>query len=862
MTAFRVLGPIGAEIDGTEVPLGSPRERLVLAALLMDVNRPVQIPHLVTRVWGDDAPPTAAATLRSYVSRLRGRGVVIERPSAGYQLVSDPETVDLHRFRALVTRARAAADADASTLFAQALALWSGEAFHGAATPWFAAARTRLDLDHLAARLDHNDVRLRLGEHSRMVGELTELADQHPIDERVGAQLMLALYRCGRQSEALEHYQRTRTRLVAELGTEPGPALRRLHEQVLAAAPALDLTTRPRAVPRQLPAPLRAFRGRDDEFALIGQTPITVISGAGGMGKSWLALRWAHAHLAEFPDGQLFANLRGFDPAGPPVEPAVVVRGFLDALRIPAESVPAGVQAQAALLRELVADRRMLVVLDNALETAQVEPLLPGGDTCTVVITSRHQLGGMITKHGAVPVTLGALDDRQARDLFAGHLGAARTEAEPAAVDELVRYCAGLPLALGILAARAATRPAFSLAVLAEEVADVVTRLDAMDAGERPASLRAVFECSYRVLDPDAARVLGMLALAPGPDIGLTAAALLADRPPAAVRPVLAALEHANLVTQYLPNRYRLHDLVRLDVFERAANDIPEAERAAAFHRMMAFYLSASADAALAFTPGRELIERIPPLERPLPLDRATEWFDQQHQSLLAIQQGATDSPLYVWQLAWCLDPYLLRTGRVGEHLAAWRAGRAAGERLGVAEDLALASVLLGLACTRAGRHDEALHHLTDAVNRSSDDLHRAHAFSVRAAVREALGDDARGIADATEAMLIYARHGRTTWEAKALNGAGRLSARLGDLARARASCQRALEMFRACGDEEGVAEALNNLSFVALCGGEPEAAQRHAGEALELSLRLGFTAEENTARRRLAEIGTVAGTP
>jgi DNA-binding SARP family transcriptional activator len=583
---FRVLGQIEVLADGRTVNVGHARQRSVLAVLLVEANRVVAVDQLIERLWGTaPAPKDPRSVLRTYVWHLRralaavGDNVTLLRHAPGYKLIVDSQQVDLHRFRGLLTRAATANDNQAATLIEQALGLWHGEPFAGLDTPWISATRQNLLLRRQMARLDLTDIHLRHGRHTALLAELTDHAAEHPLDERIAGQLMLALHRSGRPAEALTEYQRVRKRLVDELGVDPGSALQQLHQQILTAN-----TTAAAVIPRQLPAAPRPFTGRTHELARLsaaldqqadrrGTPPIAAISGAGGIGKTWLALHWAHQNLDRFPNGQLYVNLCGFDPFRQPMPAETAVRGFLDALGVVPTRIPADLDAQVGRYRSLLADKRILIVADNVRDTAQVIPLLPGSPTCTVLVTSRHRLTSLITGHGAVPMDLDMLGEDESQRLLVRKLGHDRVTAEPNTLAVLLECCAGLPLALSIVAARALIHPDLPLAVLADELRDTSTRLDALTSGDLRANVYAAISWSYDALGPAAARALCLIALAPGPDIGLSAVTSLLACSTSAARRLLRDLEDASLLQQHTPGRYRMHDLVRLYATIRAEHD-------------------------------------------------------------------------------------------------------------------------------------------------------------------------------------------------------------------------------------------------------------------------------------------------
>ncbi|MEU1183820.1 BTAD domain-containing putative transcriptional regulator [Streptomyces sp. NPDC005820] len=892
---FGILGAIAVWRDGVPVDVGHARQRWVLAALLADADSAVSADVLVDRVWGAYAPDRGRQALYGYVSRLRqvlsGVGVDIVRDQGGYRLEVPAGSVDVHRFRDLAGQARAMRDGkQAASLWEEALRLWRGQAYAGVDTSWFNAQRDFLDRERLAAQLDLADMRLRLGQHDRILAELFARAEAHPMDERVAGQLMLALYRGGRSADALTHYQEIRRRLAEELGTDPGPPLHQLHQQILTADPALVLpapefargTGVPAPVPRQLPARPHRFIGRDRQLAELtkaldaagepgGTVVISAIGGSGGIGKTWLALHWAYQNFDWFPDGQLYVDLGGFDPSGEPVAPAVAVRGFLDALGVDPGAVPVDVQAQIGLYRSLVEGKRMLIVLDNAADAEQAAALLPGSATCTVLVTSRRRLAGLASAHGARMLTLDVLTGAEARELMGRHLGEGRAAAEPEAVAALLEHCAGLPLAISVVAARAAAHPDFPLAVLAEELRDESARLDALDAGDLTANVRAAFTVSYRALTVGAAEVFRLVGLAPGPEIGTAAVGSLVARPVTAVRAALRELENAHLIRQSVPGRYRLHDLLRLYAAERVGHDQPEASGQQALRRLMDFYLHTAYAGDRALSPLHHQA-----LQLGLPSDGATvqplsgkeavlTWFHTEHASLLAAQRRAAEQgwDATVWQLAWVLDGFLWRQGRLHDHVALWRNGLAAAERLGEATVRARAHRRLGHACARAGNHDDALKHtrLALASAEEADDLaEQARVHDVIAWTWANQGDDRQALTHVRHTLRLHRMADDPLAEANAVNAVGWYEARLDEHEQALTHCEQALALHRQHGFPDGEACTLDSLGYIAHSARRYTQALAYYRQAHTLFQRLGNAYEEANTLARIGDAHRTLG--
>ncbi|SDM53328.1 AfsR/SARP family transcriptional regulator [Allokutzneria albata] len=842
---LRLLGEVAVDADGRPVDLGPAKQQCVLAALAVEAGRLVPADRLAVRVWGEDVPRRARATLYSYISRLRQAladvdGVVIERRSGGYALLAD--SVDLHRFHALRAAAREQADDErAVRLLTEALELWRGDALTGLDSEWAEAERARLARERLAAQGDLVDAQLRSGQGERLVAELAARVGEHPLDERVAGQYMRALNQAGRTADALEHYRRLRARLVDELGTDPGAALQELHRKLLGADPALTVAPGGRLVPRQLPAAPVPFVGRTDELDRLGGT--VVIAGAGGVGKTWLALHWAHRHIDRFPDGQLFVDLRGFSPENSPMDPAVAVRGFLGALGVDPGQVPADPHARSALFRSLVADRRMVLVLDNAVDTAQVAPLLPGSEQCTVIVTSRYRLTGLVTGHGAQHVPLDVLAETEARDLLRDRLGAARVVAEPAAVDLLIALCGGFPLALTIVAAHAQTRPRLPLAELADELHDL--GLSALDDDDPSASLPSVLSWSYRALTPEEANAFALLGIAPGPDIGVHAAAALVGLPLNTTRTLLRGLEQASLTSRDARGRYVMHDLVR-----RYAADLAQELPDAALRRVADFYLHTAYACDRLLAPHREPVPLDPPapgvhLQNPDHRAAAMVWFETEHQCLLAVQQLTFERGWQhsTWRIAWVLNTYLQVRVLPRDWLGVWQLARKATEDMADPGMDVVALQYIGLANANLGHTREGIQHLEralDLAERHGDQVNRGHLHRALARAWEQQGDDHRALEHSAQALSVYQRSGNPVWEAIGLNSVGWDLAKLGHYDEARQRCRAALVLHRHLDTPAERANTLDSLGYIEHHAGNHEEAITYYREALALYRDLG----------------------
>jgi DNA-binding SARP family transcriptional activator len=607
---FGLLGPLTVRHGDRLLAIPKGKPRAVLAALLVHSGRVVPADELIDLLWNGSPPPSARATLLNHVKRLRRAlggptQARVRTSSPGYLVEAGPGELDLASFGELCAEGRRALrrgdwERAASHLTA-ALSLWRGQPLLDVHCPRLTVGEVpRLEQLRASALEDRIEADLHLGRHHEVITELQQLAASERLRERAHELLMLALYRAGRRADALAAYQVARRGLVSELGLEPGAGLRRLHQQVLAADPRLDLVPvpRPRAVtrarygggggraaawdvvPRQLPPAGAALAGHQAERGMLtqllrrgcgptGTTRICVIGGSAGIGKTALAVHWAHGAATRFPGGQLYADLRGFGPHRP-ADPADVVRGFLSALGIPADGIPADAAAQAGLFRSLLASRRMLVLLDNAADAGQVRPLLPASPGSLVVITSRNQLAGLAAAEGAHVLTLAPLAPAQSQELLAHRLGPQRIASEPAAVAELIRLCGGLPLALAAAAARIASSPGLPIAAVTRALADGGSLLDALDTGDAATSVRPVFSWSCQRLSTPAAQLFQLIGTHGGQDISLLAAAGLARVSPDHARRLLAELTRVHLASEHAPGRFSVHPLLCAYAAERA----------------------------------------------------------------------------------------------------------------------------------------------------------------------------------------------------------------------------------------------------------------------------------------------------
>ncbi|MPZ86043.1 MAG: tetratricopeptide repeat protein [Actinophytocola sp.] len=864
---LRVLGSVElVGPDGRLLDPGPPKQSCVLAVLGLSAGRPVAPGVLIDHVWGERSPLEARNVLYTYIARLRrvirtgapGASGVLRRQTSGYVLDLSRDHVDALRFLDAVEAARGARDERRQwALLSDALALWQGPALAGLSGEWAETTRTALTRARLAALADRVDLEVRGGGGEQLVAELTALVAEYPLDERFTGQLMLVLHRADRTAEALATYEHCRRRLAEELGQDPGTRLRELHQRILRQDPGLRRRPDERAVPRQLPAGLTGFVGREEALAALvrgltaaggSSAPVFAIHGPGGAGKTALALRAAHAISEHFPDGHLYVDMRGSGPER--LEPLAGLELFLRALGVANDAIARDTAEAAAQLRSLVSARRVLVVIDNAADAAQVRPLLPAGAGCGVVITSRS---AMSTLDNTVRVGLGVLSPEESVAVLerfdqSGRIAAARSQARV-----LARLCGHLPLALRIAAARVETEPDLPLDRFVETLARAEGRLDQL--GVDDLSVRASLEVSYRAMDDRLAHAFRHLGLPAGPDISLPLAARLVGTTEDEAARTLADLVAVGLLNRSATGRYQIHDLVRLYAAELTLDEV---ERGQALRRTWRCYIATAVSAGQLLRPGyREGLVRCDPADA-LPLRddiAAAAWLGEERANLLAAadQARGVDGDPTTIALAhalfgplhsaarwvdlerlnkWALDLARERGDRRAEAqvqsdlaIVAWRADdiietieryrrsarlyREVGDQRGEAASLHN----LGNVHAVSGRHDEA-----ELVLGRALDLHRAAGYR--------------------------------TGEAATLTVLSEVHQHLGQTDRAVRRLRRALDIYRELGDRVGEVEALGDLGscLSARCEMADAAACHESATAVALELDLVARAAWNMA--------------
>jgi DNA-binding SARP family transcriptional activator/tetratricopeptide (TPR) repeat protein len=878
--SIEVTGPVGPAI------LSGPRQRALVGLLALNVGALTTRSRLIDALWGSQPPRTALKTLYSHVVRIRqsldqcGLPGVLATRDQGYELVLAPDEVDAWAFEEHARAAQRALEDGAAARAAErlraGLALWRGDAFADSEVGgWAAVEITRLHEVRLVALEDLWDAELRLGRHARAVGELERLAGSHPTRERFAELLMLACHRSGRQKQALDTYQRLRRSLADELGVDPGPALQRLHTGILRRDPALDPpapadgpvrlgaadattildapTWSPR--PAQLPARTGHFTGRADELDQLdrvlpvpGEEPcIGVVTGPAGIGKTALAVQWAHRVRERFPDGQIFLDLRGHDPhTAMTAEEAL--SHLLRSLGVPESRIPLERGDQVSLYRSLLYDRRVLVLLDNGGATEQLLPLVPPTESSVLVVTSRSR-AALAAYHAVRLVSLEVLAPGEARALLRAVLGADRTATEPAEVDRLIALCDRMPLALRIAAAKLTASPTSRIGDLTTELA-AADRLGALAVEGDSRSVRTVFASAYHALSARAATMFRLLTVHPGRVFGVDAAAATAGVTVAEARRALGELAGAHLLADVAPGRYRFHDLIRLYAAECARVDETAARRQEAVHRVLDWYL-AIVDAANRTLDGRR--NRIsatlahPPPEIPFALERAAvlSYLDTERENVVPVVRYAAEHghDRTAYALTYLLASYHEFRGHWGDRVEICRAGVAAAVRVGEAFVEGLMRTSLGVAYCEIRRFDDALEQLSRALElsrASGDPRGEGTAYNNMAVAYSGLRRFAEAIDAFTRALEVHRANGQTLGVALALGNIGDTYARMGEAGSSFGYLDRALEMMRSVGSPRFEAGVLNSMGLAHLAAGEYAQALARFDDALELRRRIG----------------------
>ena len=880
----RLLGPVDIVADGIPVRLNGVRRKALLAGLALSAGWVVENRRLIDLVWRESPPPETANALQRHISFLRkalgSRDALVAR-SPGYLLNLGAEPTDVHIVERLLREAAATPDPrQRLDRLRSATTLWSGPPLNELRElPWFDEQARQLDDLLLRARLELLDVRLALGEGARVVTELESLARVHPWHEEIAGLLMRALYGIGRQADALSAFQRLRRALNEELGIDPGPRLHDLETAILrhdpslseptsAPSPSLDVVEATPAwrVPAQLPLAVHGFTGRDADLAMLdgyaAQSGVVAIAGTAGVGKTALAVQWAHRVARDFPDGQLYVNLRGYDP-DQPVPAADALAGFLRALGVAGAEIPLQLDERSGRYRTALAGRRVLVVLDNAGSAEQVRPLLPGASGCLVVVTSRDSLAGLVALDGARRLDLGLLAAADAITLLRRLIGA-RVDDEPDRAAELAEQCARLPLALRVAAELAVAEPETSLATLTKALTDQRGRLDLLDAGgEIRTAVSSVFSWSYQQLPADAASAFRAIGLHPGPDFDVAAIAALTAYPVEQAARLCAKLARAHLIEARGARRYSIHDLLRVYALDRA--EASADERRAALTRLFDHYLAGAAAAMDTLHPAErskrphvEPLATTPPLPDPGP---ARAWLDAELPSLVAACAYASGHGWagHAIRLAHTLFRHLDMGGHHAEALtvhnharrAAWESGDRSAE----------ARALNNLAAVHWWRaeYSQAGAHYREAVElfrEAGDRVGEADALTNLGMLDRTTGDVASAAGHYERALVTYRAIGHPIGEAGALHGLGVVNRLAGRLDQAAEHLDEALALCRDAGKLDGEADTLTGLAALYQQQGQLSRAAEHLEMALAVYRKLNYPGNE---ARTLNSLGAVA---
>ncbi|QXE35658.1 tetratricopeptide repeat protein [Streptomyces sp. GMY02] len=886
----------------------------MIAALALHAGRPIALDTLVDYLWDDDPPPKARQNTHTYVSRarrhLRRAGEAPDAPwishrAHTYTLDADPDSIDWHRCRRLYAEARAAShvgdDETALARLARAEGLWKGEALAGLPGTWAERERRTLSEKRLEATVSGIAASLRLGRFTELISELSALVDQHPADEGLIGHLMVACYGSGRYADALRVHQQARQSLRAEFGSNPGADLDRIHRGILDRVPVDDLipgsvrgrtrdsgprgsaardtgppapasrpTARPMA-PRNLPRQTPLV-GRREELRLLSAAidtaagnrslvTLETVSGMAGVGKTAIAVHAANQFAEHFPDGQLYVDLRGHSTVQEPLTAEAALALLLRLIGIPAAAIPRDLEERTALWRTMLADRRSIIVLDDAANPDQVRPLLPGDSASLTIVTSRRHLAGLPDAH---PVPLDALPPGDAIALFRKFAGEERTQ-DIREIAGIVRLCGYLPLAIELVANRFRTRSSWTLATLGERLARSPGRLGQITDGYN--SMGRAFDVSYQTLSAGQRTAFRRLGLHPGTEFGAEAAAALLDLPAAETERLLEELLTCHLILEPTPNRYRMHDLLAEYARSLAGSEDSEEDRGAALHRLTDFYIEAADQADhLAYPRRLRLTARDDESAvRPRHADEARAWFTTERGNLLAVEQYARThgSPDRAARLGHVLAAFLDAECHWSDLSVIARHTADHWSRTG--NQRALCQILVYLSETHANtaHYPEAAETGEQALaiaRATRDSRAEAEALRVLGVLQWHIGENRKALALLEDSFAIKAASGDVWETARAHNNVAMMLPALEEYDQARKRFQMAAEGFRKAGDKRSLGKALSNLGDLYLHFGEIQEARRSLEEALTLLESTGNLYEKATVRTNLADFLTKIG--
>ncbi|MEV8317348.1 BTAD domain-containing putative transcriptional regulator [Streptomyces sp. NPDC059900] len=876
---FSVLGPVRAWHGAEQLSMGSPQQRALLAALLLRAGRTATAHELIDALWGDEPPSQALAAVRTYASRLRKvlpAGVLVSE-SGGYAIAAADGALDLSLAEDLwaeAEKARGVGDlCQARSLVNKALGLWDGEPLANVPGPYAETERIRLEewrLQLLESRLDMD---LEVGCHAEAVSELTALTAAHPLRERLRELLMLALYRSGRQAEALAVYADTRRLLADELGVDPRTGLKELQQRILQADPALAepsaATPEPAAAvvrPAQLPATVPDFTGRASFVSELSEIlsaaegrvmAVSALAGIGGVGKTTLAVHVAHVARTYFPDGQLYVDLQGAGARA--AEPETVLGAFLRALGTPDSAIPDSLEERAALYRSVLDGRRVLVVLDNARDAAQVRPLLPGMEGCAALVTSRIR---MVDLAGAHLVDLDVMSPEEALLLFTRIVGEERVQSERKAALDVVAACGFLPLAIRIAASRLAARRTWTVSTLAAKLADERRRLDELQAGDL--AVKATFELGYGQLEPAQARAFRLLGLADGPDLSLAAAAAVLDLPVDETEDLLEMLVDTSLVESAAPGRYRYHDLVRLYARACAERELSEGERGAATSRLLDFYLASAARVYAIERPGDRTADHLEVVERVgLDFTDATKAFDWLHAEasciLACVQQSLSNETLRRAVDLLLAAKDLAESGAISyRYEMATRAACEVAAEVGDAHAEGRARVSLAQVLNKVGSFDAAAVELERAAalaSDSGDPWTTGNALNEQGIVNNCINQPAVSEIHLRKAIVAFRADGNRHSEASALCNLSRALLAMGRTSKSIDLAQQGIAIYSDLGVTFRLANAKYTLGL-ALSGADRRSeALGQLNDALQIFAENRQRLWEGTTHYRIAQV-------